>query len=238
MSATFYKRALLYGLVPIPLGATLLFGQCAPPQSDAEHLLALMERVIAAQERELVAYESTRRYVAENRLLRARAEVTAEMKYTAPADRSFNVIARSGSAQVQKRVIDRAINAERDAGSKGERENTDVNRRNYDFTFEGFDDRARAYVFGVEPRSKNQYLFRGQVWLDECSCAIRKVEGEPAQSPSVWVKRAHFIQEYRKFGDFWLPVRHESEAELHLFGRSSFVIEYLGYRLQQTKGTK
>ena len=222
-------------LIPLLLLASILFGQSAPPRIDADQLLARMEQFSAAQQRELASYQSTRRYAAGNSALHAYAEVTAEMKYNASAEKQFNVVARSGSAQVQKRVIDRAMEAEQNAGSKGERENTNINRRNYSFTFQGFDESMHAYVFAVEPRGRSQYLFRGKVWLDEGDCAIERVEGEPAKSPSFWVKRVHLIHEYRKFGDFWLPVRHESQAELRLFGRSSFIIDYSNYRWQQAE---
>lgn len=84
-------------------------------------------------------------------------------------------------------------------------------------------------MFEAQPRTRSKYLFRGRLWVNPRSFAVQRIEGEPAQSPSFWVKRTHFVHEYSQFGDFWFPVRHSSEADLRLFGRSSLVIEYSDY---------
>ena len=223
--------------VSLLLAAGLMFGQCAQPPFDTDRMLVRMEEFHDAQQRQLTSYQSTRHYEAGNPRLRAHAEATAVMKFEAPEGKRFHVVARTGSEQVQQRVIDRAMEAEQKAGAQGERENTGINRRNYAFTYLGFDESARAQVFAMEPRNNNQYLIRGKVWLNEEACAIQRVEGEPAQSPSFWVKRTRFVHEYRKFGGFWLPLRHESQADLRLFGRSRFVIDYYDYQWRRAAGS-
>ncbi len=212
------------------LAAGSLLGQCASPGLDAAQIVARMEAYHASQRQELVSYESTRRYLAENARLGVHAEVTADMTFRAPGEKSFHVLARSGSRSVQKRVIEPAMDAEQKTSVEGERANTEISRRNYTFIFRGLDEGAQAYLFEVEPNRPDRYLFRGKVWLNEATCAIQRIAGEPAQPPSFWVKRVHFVQEYQKLNGFWLPLRHRTEAELRLFGRSDFVIEYLSYR--------
>ena len=61
--------------------------------------------------------------------------------------------------------------------------------------------------------------------------AAKRIEGEPAKSPSFWVKRSHFVHEYAPLGEFWLPARLTSEAELRIFGRSQLSITYTEYPL-------
>lgn len=53
--------------------------------------------------------------------------------------------------------------------------------------------------------------------------------GSVLPSASFWVKRTEFTQEYRKFGPFWLPVSHHSQAELRIFGLSTLEIDYQEY---------
>ena len=81
-------------------------------------------------------------------------------------------------------------------------------------------------MFEVQPRTRNKCVFRGKIRIDEESFAVQRIEGAPAQSPSFWVKRTHFIHEYARFKDFWFPVRHYSEADLRLFGHSILEISY------------
>jgi hypothetical protein len=45
------------------------------------------------------------------------------------------------------------------------------------------------------------------------------------------VKRSHFVHEYAPLGEFWLPARLTSEAELRIFGRSQLSITYTEYHL-------
>jgi hypothetical protein len=46
------------------------------------------------------------------------------------------------------------------------------------------------------------------------------------------VKRSHFVHEYGKIGNFWLPVSTRSESELRLFGRSQLAIDYFDYNCE------
>jgi hypothetical protein len=108
----------------------------------------------------------------------------------------------------------------------------DICRRNYQFKFLGLDETVRAYVFEVEPRTGNKYLFRGKIWVNAGKYAIQRTEGEPARSPSFWVLRTHFVHEYADFGGFWFPVRHRTDVDLRLFGKSTLEIDYYDYQWQ------
>jgi hypothetical protein len=207
------------------LAAGSLFGE-APPSFDSRELVIKMEQSNAAREQKLPASRSLRSYRAANSRLRLQARVTAELRFDPPDNKTFRITERSGSRAIQKLVIEPLLAAERANANLQARREVDICRRNYTFTFSSFDERARAYVFDVQPRTCNKYLFRGKIWIDQDSFAIQRIEGEPAQSPSYWVKRTRFVHEYARFGDFWFPVRHYSEADLRLFGHSSLEISY------------
>jgi MoaA/NifB/PqqE/SkfB family radical SAM enzyme len=224
----------LSALLALLLGAGLLLGQARPAALDSEEVLFQMERSNAAREQELATFRSLRSYVAANSLFRRQARVTVEFRFDAPGDKTFRITQRTGSRAIQSLVIEPLMATERANASLPVRREVDICRRNYVFTFSNFDENARAYLFEVQPRTPNKYLFRGKVWVNGQSFAIQRIEGEPAKSPSFWVKRTHFVHEYAQFGSFWFPVRHHSEAELRLFGRSNLVIEYFDYRWEAT----
>jgi hypothetical protein len=189
-----------------------------------------MEQSNAGREQKLSAFQSVRSYLAANSRLQLQARVTAELRFDAPDNKTLCVTERTGSRAVQKLVIEPLLAAERASGNLEARREVSICRRNYAFTFSGFEEGAQAYVFLVQPRTRNKYLFRGRIWVNAKSFAVQRIEGEPAQSPSFWVRRTRFVHEYARFGEFWFPVRHHSEADLRLFGRSSLVIDYFDYR--------
>jgi len=130
---------------------------------------------------------------------------------------------------IAKRVIYPIIEAERQGAVPATRALADINRENYGFRPIEFDAGESAYVFEAIPHQPGRYRFRGRIWVDAETFAIKCVRGAPAVSPSFWVKRTEFIHEYRQFGGFWLPVRHHSQAQLRLFGTSTLDIEYDSY---------
>lgn len=221
---------LLGALLALLLGAGLLPGQAQPAPLDGQEIVLRMEQANAGREQKLAAVESMRTYLASNSRLRLEAQVTAEMRFDAPDSKTFCIKEHTGSRAIQRLVIEPLLSAERASGRLEARRKVDICRRNYAFTFSGFDQDAQAYLFEVQPRTPNKYLFRGRVWVNPECFAVQRIEGEPAQSPSFWVKRTRFVHEYARFGEFWFPVRHASEADLRMFGRSSLVIDYFGYR--------
>lgn len=226
-AATAASAAALVLLLAAP---GVLGGQPVPPALDSEEVVQKMELSNASRQQALARYESVRTYSAENSRLHRQARVTAEFRFDAPANRSLRVIERSGSHAIQKFVLEPLLAAEKETGNSSARRNVDITRRNYRFSFVGIDEDSGAYIFEVQPRKPDKYLFRGSIWIDGETYGIRRIEGEPARSPSFWVKWVQFVHEYDQFGDFWFPVRHRSVADLRVFGRSTLSIGYSGYR--------
>jgi MoaA/NifB/PqqE/SkfB family radical SAM enzyme len=224
--------SMLGSMLALLLGAGLLLGQAQPAPLDGQEIVLRMEQANAGREQKLAAFESLRTYRASNSRLHLQAQVTTEMRFDAPDSKTFSVKERAGSRAIQSLVIEPLLGAEQANAKSEARRSVDICRRNYVFTYSGFDPGAQAYVFEVQPRTPNKYLFRGRIWVNAESFAVQRIEGEPAQSPSFWVKRTRFVHEYARFGEFWFPVRHASQADLRIFGHSSLVIDYSGYHWQ------
>jgi|GEM_PF-2271685 len=218
-------RTTMQSAAGLLLLAALLFGQPVPTLAP-DQVLADMEAANTERRQKLASLEGVRRYEAGNLRFNRHATMLARYRFTAPDQRTFEVTERQGSRLVQSRAIEPAMAAERSNRTGGD---TEISRRNYNLKLLRFDEAKRAWIFEVEPRGRNKYIFRGKVWIDERTFAIARIEGEPAQSPSFWVKRTHFVHEHAPFGEFCFPVRHRSEAELRLFGKSVLTIEYFDY---------
>jgi MoaA/NifB/PqqE/SkfB family radical SAM enzyme len=205
-------------------------GQPAPAL-DPDEVISRMEAANAARQRALISHQGIRTYEAGNSRLKRHAELVARFRFEEPATREFEVIASSGSKAIRRAVIEPLMAAERESGRGKARRDVEICRRNYRFVFGGFDESERSWIFRVEPAMPNRYLFRGTIRVDEASFGIRRIEGEPSKAPSFWVVRTRFVHEYGQFDGFWLPVRHRTEADLRVFGRSSLRIDYSGYRV-------
>ena len=226
-------RAALWfaSLLALPTLGSIL-AQDMPGGETQDSVVARMEKANAERQAALQAYWSRRHYVAKNGLLRREARIVVETHFAAPDEKDFRVVERSGSRTVENRVFTPLMENERANARAPAREGVEICRRNYLFSFAEYDSKAQAYVFNVEPRTPNKFLFRGKIWVTAGDYAIQRLEGEPAQRPSFWVRNTHFVHEYAKFGDFWFPVSNRTEVQLRLFGRSTLEIDYMNYEWQ------
>ena len=197
-----------------------------------EEVVARMERRFERQFRAIGSYEGRRKYVAAHPLLKRSSVWLVEERFQAPEGKELKVVERDSSAIVERQLFSRLLEVERETARGEARLAVELCRRNYRFTFQKYDKAAGAYVFAVEPRTSNPYLLRGTIWINAQDFAVTRIEGEPAKSHSFWVKRSHFVHEFARFGEFWLPVRHRSEAELRIFGQATLEIDYFDYRWQ------
>jgi hypothetical protein len=155
-----------------------------------------------------------------------------ETRYDAGQGKQFRIVERGGSRAVERRVFVPMLETETANSKPRAREAVDICRRNYVFSLEGLDAATRAFIFTVKPRTDSRYLFRGRIWVDADDFAIQRIEGEPAQRLSFWLRSNRFVHEYAKFGSFWFPILNRTEVQLRLFGKSRMGIDYYGYQWQ------
>ena len=163
------------------------------------------------------------------------AEMTVDMSYQSPATKEFTVVSESGSKWIINHIFKRLLDSEREALDTENRQRTALDNQNYNFTL--LPDPAEAqgccYVLAVEPKIPNKFLFRGRIWVDDRDFAICRIEAEPAQNPSFWIKRTEIHHAYLKVGDFWLPSDNRSVSSLRLGGLATLTIRYEDYKIRQ-----
>ncbi|HOQ46742.1 MAG TPA: hypothetical protein PK157_15595 [Bryobacteraceae bacterium] len=215
----------------------LLFAalQNAPPAPDADVIVERMMRADDIRRAALAGYTGMRRYRVENRRFNKRAEVTVRVSCQQAGAKTFEVVEESGSGFIRRRVIRKMLDAEREASTKGEREETRITPRNYDFVLVGTDitDGRSSYVLDIVPKTANRFLVRGRIWVDADEYAITRIEGSPAKNPSFWTSKIQVVHRYEKVGTFWLPVLNQSRAEVRIFGPTEVTIEYFDYATKE-----
>jgi hypothetical protein len=218
-------------LLFIPIAAAIVDSTGALPTADE----VVVKMVVRDNERQaaLYGYAGVRRYVLDNEQRHKRAEMLVHATCTKDGSKQFETISENGWGGARKHVFSRLLQAETEASRPGVRDRSRVLPENYTFEMVGLHpvDGRPAYEIKVEPKSANQYLMRGHIWIDAEEYAIVRMEGEPAKNPSFWIKSVHFVRTYGKHGSFWLPASNYSVTNVRIFGSTRLDIDYFDYSL-------
>ncbi len=203
----------------------------------------VMNQVVSMNEvraKALASYSSVRTYHLECHCVsHKKAEMVVRADYLAPDQKVFTIVSKSGSGTVRNKVFKKLLEAEQESMREENQQRSAITPENYTFELSGYEktDTGEFYVLDAQPRSKNKFLFRGQIWVNAKDFAITRVEGEPAVNPSWWTVRTDFKRSYQKVGDFWLPESNESETKVRIFGTAVLTIEYGDYQITSAGAT-
>ena len=163
------------------------------------------------------------------------ADMHVQATYVAGQGKSFHIIDESGSHLLLDHVLKKLLDTERD---DSQQRNSALTPFNYNFTFDSqtIENGRLLYVFAVDPKVKNKLLYRGKIWIDADDYAVVRVEAQPAENPSFWIRKTDIHHVYRKSGDFWLPEANRSESKVRLGGSAVLTIDYGTYRFEEPPG--
>jgi hypothetical protein len=185
--------------------------------------------VTAMQQRQAENHAAARPYsiVREYRLFgsdsaqEAESVVVARIQYLDPDHTQYAILRSSGSSRgvgIVHRVLDSETEIHKDPQNYG------VTPDNYKFTFVGEQvlDGHRCYVLALHPQRKDHRLIDGRAWVDADSYQIRLMQGEPAKSPSWWLKKVQVTMHYGDIGGVWAPLSTQAIADVRWFGKRVF----------------
>ncbi len=158
-------------------------------------------------------------------------EFHLKRQFIAPRTLLFKPVKFVGDNFVKSNVIARLLQSEVDHANKGDGGQTAINSSNYKFSFKGSEDLdgQPTYVYHVKPRKKRAGLFKGRLYVDATTGAIRRVEGNFVKSPSFFIKKVEFQQDYTEVAGYMLPAHMHSIAKTRLVGRAVVDITTTGY---------
>jgi len=225
------------------IAVVLGFAALHASRAGAAPLLSLstdqiVERMVAmnrARAEALRSYSSTCIYRVENGDRGRNAELVVKSVFLWPDRKESIIVSESGSSILLTRVLNRLLEGEAEAMQRENHRREEMSPQNYDFRLVGEEhsDSPDYYVLEVAPKFKDKLLLQGRIWVDARDFGIVRMEGAPAKNPSWWTTHVDVIHSYCKVGDFWLPERNETVAQVRIFGRSTLTIEYKDYRLIQ-----
>jgi hypothetical protein len=215
-----------------PVTAPIFASPVSLPRMSAELALAAYQQQASRQSQALVGYSAATLIRAELPASSQRGEFELERRYTAPRSLAFKPLHYEGDGFVKTNVIARLLQSEVDHVQKDDPTSTALRPENYKFSHKGTAQLAgrAVHVFQVKPRKKRPGLFKGQIYLDAYTGSLVRVEGRVVKSPSLFVKKIDFVQDYANVNGFTFPVRMHSEAKAALVGRTVVDIENRDYQ--------
>ena len=222
--------------------ATLLFallflqtGAFAATQTESASnppdLPTLVKAITDAQleNREKVkAYSVTREYkVFGADMTQPRTDVVARVNFLPPNSKNYDIDQSTGGMgeKVVRHILDHEVDATRDPRMMM------VNEQNYTFDYLGQDELqgAACYKLGITPKHERKELLKATLWVDKSSYHILRLEGDPAKSPSFWVKDVHLVLEFGEVAGMWLQTETSALAHLRFGGEYKITSQDLSY---------
>jgi hypothetical protein len=192
------------------------------PHLSPDLALATYQLGLKEQSSELVGYTATTVIEAELTDSAQKAEFELKQHYAAPGTLEFTPVRSTGDGFVRSNIIVRLLQSEVEHVQKREQWKTAINSENYKFSYKGDAqlDGTAAHVYEVKPRHKRVGLFKGRIYIDASDGSLLRAQGRIAKSPSVFIKRIDFVQDYAMIAGFSVPVHLHSEAQTRIIGKA------------------
>lgn len=158
-------------------------------------------------------------------------EYELKRQYAAPNTLQFTPVRFTGDGFVKSNVLVRLLQTEVDHVVKQQSADTAINEKNYKFSHKSVEmvgDRM-VYVYHVKPRKKRVGLFKGRIFIDAYKGTLVRAEGQMVKSPSLFIKKVEFVQDYADIDGFTLPTHLRSVASVRIIGRTIVDIFHRGY---------
>ena len=201
------------------------------PVPSAEGIIAHMMQARSENRAHLRPYSVTRDYRLFGKEKQvARSEVIARVTFDPPGIKQF-VIQRASGMGLGERIVRQMLEHETEIGRNNA--STDLSSANYNFRYLREEELGgrHCYVLAMVPRRNEKSLLRGQIWVDATTYLLQRTEGEPARSPSWWLKDARLVLVYSDVGGMWLQTSSESSAEVRFLGRHTMLSRDVEYSM-------
>jgi hypothetical protein len=174
------------------------------------------------QAQQLASYSATTLIRAQLPDTSQSGEYEVQQKYQAPRTLAFKALRFTGDAFVKTNVIIRLLQSEVDHVQKDDPASNAISPANYKFSYKGLSelDGHQMHVYQVKPREKRAGLFKGRIYVNAYTGSLVRAEGRPVKSPSLFIKKVDFVQDYADIGPFTFPVHIHSEASARIVGRA------------------
>jgi len=161
---------------------------------------------------------------------KSKSAVMADVTFV-PPDRKQYAIQESSGSGLGEMLVRRMLAGEADITKNSG--STDFSMQNYDFRFVRQEDveGELCYMLELLPKRKDRNLVRGNIWVDVKTYLLRRTEGQPAKSPSWWLRDVRMSFSYGEVSGMWLQTSSEATATVRILGQHTMVMRDMKYTL-------
>jgi len=141
---------------------------------------------------------------------------------------TYKAMGFSGDSMIKNEVIARYLALDAQGNDVA------ITPANYKFKFKGQNNRdgRQVYLFQVTPRRKAVGLFRGELLLDVATAMPVRQAGRFVKTPSVFLKKVEFVQDYELQDGVAIPKHFQGTADMRLVGRAELSIDFSNFTRQ------
>src|SRR5215471_21630475 len=195
------------------------FASPATPRMSPELALATFQKRAAQQSQEVAGFSAATVIRADLPRSSQHGELQLERHYSVPRTLTFKTLHFVGDGFVKTNVIARLLQSEVDHVQKDDPALTAIRPENYKFSHKHTTQMAGhvVHVYQVKPRAKRPGLFKGHIYLDAYTGNLLRAEGR-VKSPSLFVKKIDFVQDFAEVNGYTIPTHMHSEAKAAIVG--------------------
>jgi hypothetical protein len=210
------------GLTSVDVSVPEIVPPVSLPRMSPELALETFQQRSARQAQELAGFSAATVVRADLPRSSQHGELLLERQYSVPRTLTFKVLRYVGDGFVKTNVIARLLQSEVDHVQKDDPALTALRSENYKFSHRHTAQIAgrTVHVFQVKPRKKRPGLFKGHIYLDAYTGSLVRADGRVVKSPSIFVNKIDFVQEFADVNGYTLPTHIHSEARAAIVGRT------------------
>ena len=183
----------------------------------------------------LAAYSDKTTIEAEIPAIGEKGQCTLRRTFSAPQSLIYTAVEFVGDTLVKTNVIYRVLESDVENAEKKTGQRVAILESNYRFSYKGIEhlNGRPLYVFVLKPHRKDPGLFKGKILIDPQTGHLVRALGRLSKSPSWWIKRVDFIQDYVDVGDFTMSWQIQSVTLARIAGRIVVNIRHSAYEVPQ-----
>jgi hypothetical protein len=227
------------GLILMVATAALSGVSQSAPSPDLATIVQRMTQAQVDARNNVKPYEVTRQYQFFEKQDQGKPDsnIIADVTYFPPDSKQFSIRNATGSGRgehVVKKVL------EHETQMAGQWRESALIDDNYKFAMLGEEtlNGRRCFILGLEPRRSSKELLKGKAWVDAEDFRVRQVQGEPAKSPSFWIKKLNVTLSFSEVEGMWLQTGVHADADVRMFGRNILAERDLNYRVSNAMAAK
>jgi len=145
----------------------------------------------------------------------------------------YKILGFQGDDTIKQEVIARFIQAEIEQTHS---DDVAITAANYKFHYKGSIEQngVRTEMFQITPKKKRVGLFKGDLWLDAKTGMPVRESGVFVKTPSIFLKKVEFVQQFEIHDGVAIPKHLESRADVRLVGRAELNMDFSNFTKQDS----